>query len=97
MSNTDNEKKETTVENVHVGSGIDWKRKLTSRKFWTAVCSFVVLILVACGKSEVEAKQVAAIVMAGAVVIGYILGEGLTDYASISNLEYEEYEVEDEE
>ena len=72
---------------------IDWKRKLTSRKFWVAVCGFVTLILIACGKTEAEAKQVAAIIMAGAVVIGYILGEGLTDVAGMStDTEYEEYE-----
>ena len=72
---------------------VDWKRKLTSRKFWVAVCGFITLILIACGKTEAEAKQVAAIVMAGAVVIGYILGEGLTDVAGMStDAEYEEYE-----
>lgn len=76
---------------------IDWKRKLTSRKFWVAVCGFVTLVLVACGKTEAEAKQVAAIVMAGAVVVGYILGEGLTDAAGISaSTEYEVYEEDEE-
>lgn len=76
---------------------IDWKRKLTSRKFWVAVCGFITLVLVACGKTEAEAKQVAAIVMAGAVVVGYILGEGLTDYASMSTgAEYELYEEDEE-
>lgn len=71
---------------------IDWKRKLTSRKFWIAVCAFVSLIMIACGKTEAEAKQVAAIIMAGAVVIGYILGEGLTDavYAGTEEVVYEE-------
>lgn len=78
---------------------IDWKRKLTSRKFWVAVCGFITLILIACGKTEVEAKQVAAIIMAGAVVIGYILGEGLTDVANMSaSTEYEDdYSEEDSE
>lgn len=67
---------------------IDWKRKLTSRKFWLAVCAFVTLILVACGKTTEEAKQVAAIIMAGAAVIAYIFGEGLTDVAHIGGDEY---------
>lgn len=77
---------------------IDWKRKLTSRKFWVAICGFITLIMIACGKTEAEAKQVAAIVMAGAVVIGYILGEGLTDAAGMSaaSTEYEEYEEDEE-
>lgn len=75
---------------------IDWKRKLTSRKFWAAVCGFITLMMIACGKTEAEAKQVAAIVMAGAVVIGYIIGEGLTDVAGISaGTEYEVYDDEE--
>lgn len=75
---------------------IDWKRKLTSRKFWIAVCAFVSLIMVACGKTEAEAKQVAAIIMAGAVVIGYILGEGLTDASNAINNNGIEYIIEDD-
>jgi hypothetical protein len=31
------------------------------------------------GKSESEAAQVAALIMAGATVIGYVIGEGLAD------------------
>ena len=58
---------------------IDWKRKLTSRKFWVAVTAFVTLILLRCGLTQTEAGQIAEIIMAGAVVIGYIIGEGLAD------------------
>lgn len=86
----DEEREEDIAELV---SNIDWKRKLTSRKFWLAVCAFVTLILVACGKTTEEAKQVAAIIMAGAAVIAYIFGEGLTDVAHIG----EEYDYEEDE
>jgi uncharacterized membrane protein len=58
---------------------IDWKRKLTSRKFWLSVASFVSLLVVALGKSESDASQVAAIIMSAATVIGYVIGEGLAD------------------
>jgi hypothetical protein len=58
---------------------IDWRRKLTSRKFWLSVASFVSLLVVALGKSESDASQVAAIIMSGATVIGYVIGEGLAD------------------
>ena len=40
---------------------------------------FVTLILVARGFKESEAAQVASIIMAGATVLGYVLGEGLVD------------------
>lgn len=62
---------------------IDWKRKLTSRKFWIAVADFVVMLLIAFGVAETEAMQISAIIMAGAGVVAYIVGEGLTDAASI--------------
>lgn len=64
---------------------IDWVRKLTSRKFWLAVASFVTLIVIAFGASEESASQLAAIIMAGATVIGYVIGEGLTDASAIDS------------
>lgn len=64
---------------------IDWKRKLTSRKFWISVASFVTLILMAAGMTEGESGQIASIIMAGATVIGYVIGEGLADQAFLDN------------
>lgn len=56
-----------------------WIRKLTSRKFWLSLASFVSMLVVFFGGSENEATQVAALIMAGATVIGYAIGEGLAD------------------
>lgn len=58
---------------------IDWKRKLTSRKLWLSVASFVSMMIVALGGAEHVATQVSALIMAGATVIGYVIGEGLAD------------------
>lgn len=58
---------------------IDWKRKLTSRKWWISVVAFVSMLIVAFGGTENTANQVAAIIMAGATVIGYTIAEGLAD------------------
>lgn len=58
---------------------IDWKRKLTSRKFWAAVVGFVTPTLLAFGVSDSVVTQVAGIIMAGATCIAYIIGEGLVD------------------
>lgn len=58
---------------------IDWISKLTSRKWWTSIASFVTLLIVAFGGTESTATQVASIIMAGAIVIGYTIGEGLID------------------
>ena len=66
---------------------IDWVRKLTSRKLWTSVASFVSMMILATGGTDNTATQVTAIIMAGASVVAYIIGEGLTDS---SNKEQEE-------
>ena len=58
---------------------IDWVRKLTSRKLWIAVASLATNIILACGGTESTAVQVTAIIMGGAAVLAYIIGEGLVD------------------
>ena len=62
---------------------INWTRKMTSRKMWTAVASFVSMMIVATGGAEHTATQVTALIMAGASVAAYIIGEGLTDAANV--------------
>ncbi len=57
----------------------DFIRKLTSRKFWLALASFVTMLLIYFGEDKTKAEEVAAIIMAGATVIGYLLAEGLAD------------------
>lgn len=58
---------------------INWKRKLTSRKLWVAVAGFVSGVMIFRGASESDAAQVAALIMSGASVVGYLIGEGLAD------------------
>lgn len=58
---------------------IDWKKKLTSRKFWMAIVGFVTPLLLAFGVAENEVSQIVAIIMAGADVVAYIVAEGLVD------------------
>ncbi len=58
---------------------IDWKSKLTSRKFWAAIVSAAASIAVAFGAGDGTVAQITAIIMAGATVIAYIIGEGLVD------------------
>lgn len=60
---------------------IDWKRKLTSRKFWLAITSFVTMLIVYLTGDAGRAEQISALIMAGATVIAYIIGEGLADSA----------------
>ena len=60
---------------------IDWKRKLTSRKFWVAIIGFVTTVMIALNIDKMTIEQVTAIVSAMATLIAYIIGEGLTDAA----------------
>ena len=63
---------------------MDWKRKLTSRKFWLALAGFITPLLLAFGVSEAETAQITAIIMAGADVLAYILAEGLVDAKAVN-------------
>ena len=56
-------------------------RKLTSRKFWLAVAAFVTELIIAFRGDAELAETVAGVIMAGATVIAYIVGEGLIDAA----------------
>lgn len=58
---------------------IDWKSKLCSRKFWAAVVGFITPLLLVFGVTEGQATEIAGIIMSGASVIAYIIGEGLVD------------------
>ena len=81
---------------------MDWKSKLTSRKFWAAIVNFVTQLLIAFRVSDSEVTQVAAVIMAGAGVIAYIVGEGMADAAGAKSMEVyvpddeDEYEPPDE-
>ena len=69
---------------------IDWKRKLTSRKFWAALAQFVTGLIIAFGGTNETAVQVTALIMSGAAVVAYIIGEGLIDAANVG---YEEIDI----
>ena len=58
---------------------INWKQKLTSRKFWMAVVGFITPLLLAFGVTEADVTRVTAIIMAGADVLAYIIAEGMVD------------------
>lgn len=64
---------------------IDWKRKLTSRKLWMAIIGFVTGLIVFCGGSETTANEVGSLILMGASVLAYIIGEGLSDTAAVDN------------
>lgn len=64
---------------------INWKQKLTSRKFWAAVTGFVTAIMVAFGANDLTIEQVTSVISASAVLIAYIIGEGMVDAARVNS------------
>lgn len=69
---------------------INWKQKLTSRKFWAALVGFIMPLLLAFGVSESAATQIVGIITSGASVIAYIVGEGMIDAARAEEKEDKE-------
>lgn len=58
---------------------IDWRRKLSSRKFWVAWIGFVTAILVAFKVDELTIEQVTSVISAASILVAYILAEGYVD------------------
>jgi len=63
---------------------IDWKRKLTSRKFWLAVIGLVSGLLMAFKVDGEMVETISGVIMSAASVIAYIIGEGMADAAAVS-------------
>lgn len=59
--------------------GINWKKKLSSRKLWVAIAGFVAGLIVAFGGGEEVAETVSGVILQGASVLGYLIAEGLAD------------------
>lgn len=58
---------------------IDWKSKLSSRKFWIAVVGFVSAICAIFAMPDGTITQITTIIMSFGTMIAYIIGEGIAD------------------
>ncbi len=58
---------------------INWKQKLSSRKFWAAVGGLVTAILIAFKFDNLTVEQMGAIISAMGTLIAFILGESYVD------------------
>jgi phosphate/sulfate permease len=75
----------------------DLIRKLTSRKFASALLAFITAILVAFNMSENQIAQIVAIIGSFLTLISYILAEGQIDAAAINSQAKEEPDSQKEE
>ena len=58
---------------------IDWKRKLTSRKWWASIVSLVISIAVIFNVDNASTERITALITAASTVIAYTLSEGFVD------------------
>lgn len=58
---------------------VDWKSKLTSRKFWVAIAGFVTGLMAYFKADAEQIDRIGGLIMQAASVIAYIIGEGLAD------------------
>ena len=63
---------------------IDWRRKLTSRKFWVAIIGFSTAMLTVLNINSLTIEHVAAIISALGTLVSYISGGGMTDVAELN-------------
>lgn len=69
---------------------INWKQKLTSRKFWIAVAGLVVGILLMTGTiTEGQADTVSGVIVSLGSIIMYLIAEAATDIAHVDDTQPE--------
>ena len=69
---------------------IDWKRKLSSRKFWAAVAGFVVSIMIIFDADATSQERITGAITAAGTLATYMLAESSTDKANKNDVEDKE-------
>lgn len=64
---------------------IDWKRKLSSRKFWAAVSGVVISVMIIFGADSGTQEKIAGAITSAGVLASYILAESSTDKAALDS------------
>lgn len=69
---------------------VDWRRKLSSRKFWVALIGFITPLLYMFNVSSSNVENVTSLIMAGASLIAYIFAEGFIDAKEVESYKVSE-------
>lgn len=62
---------------------IDWRRKLSSRKFLAAVAGVIISVMVKFNVDAVTQERVAGVISAAGILAIYMLAEGAADKAAV--------------
>lgn len=66
---------------------MNWKRKLTSRKWWAAIIGVIVSLMVLFDVDSQTSERITALITAVSSAVAYTLAEGFVDGKSIENKE----------
>lgn len=58
---------------------MNWKRKLTSRKWWTSIIGVVVSLMVLFNVDSETSERITALITAVSSAVAYTLAEGFVD------------------
>lgn len=61
---------------------INWKKKLSSRKFWAAVSGVIISVMIAFGANADSQERVTGVITATGTLAIYMLAEGGADKAA---------------
>lgn len=62
---------------------MNWKKKLSSRKFWAAISGVVISVMVAFNADAGEQEKVTGVIAATGTLAIYMLAEGEADKAAV--------------
>lgn len=62
---------------------MNWKQKLTSRKWWAAVTGVVVSVMVLMNVDSEQAERITALITAVSSAVAYTIAEGFVDAAAV--------------
>lgn len=68
---------------------MNWKQKLTSRKWWAAVTGVIISVMVLLNVESVQAERITALITAVSSLVAYTLAEGFIDAAAVKTKEEE--------
>ena len=71
---------------------MNWKQKLTSRKWWAAVTGVVVSIMVIMNVDSEQSERITALITAVSSAIAYTIAEGFVDAAAVGKGKNDERE-----
>lgn len=69
---------------------MNWKQKLTSRKWWAAVSGVVISVMVLMNVDSVISERITALITSVSSLVAYTLAEGFIDAAAVKSIDPKE-------